>query len=41
MLQRKYDGLDQDIFLVDKEPETIQFVDDIAVYKQRRRACAK
>lgn len=35
MLQRKYDGLDQDIFLVDKEPETIQFVDDIAVYNEK------
>lgn len=35
MLQRKYNGLNQEIFLIDKKPETIQFVDDIAAYNKK------
>jgi phosphoribosylformylglycinamidine synthase len=32
MLQRIYDGLDQDIFTVRKQPDPIVYVDDIAAY---------
>ena len=34
MLQRKYDGLDQDIFKVDKTPDPIVYIDDIESYNQ-------
>lgn len=34
MLQSKYDGLDQTIFLVDKKPEPIKIIEDIATYNQ-------
>lgn len=35
MLQRKYNGLNQDMFLVDKEPEGILHIDDIAAYNEK------
>ena len=35
MLQRKYVGLDQDIFTIDKTPEVIQDIDDIAAYNEK------
>ena len=34
MLQRVYDGLDQTIFLIDKKPDSIIYVDDIATYNK-------
>ena len=34
MLQRKYDKLDQSIFTIDKQPEEIINIDDIAAYNQ-------
>ena len=34
MLQRKYDKLDQSIFTIDKHPEEIIDIDDIALYNQ-------
>ena len=34
MLQRKYDKLDQSIFTIDKQPEEIIDIDDIAAYNQ-------
>ncbi len=35
MLQRVYHGLDQSIFTIDKKPEPVQFIDDIAAYNQK------
>ncbi|MEQ9229452.1 MAG: phosphoribosylformylglycinamidine synthase, partial [Cyclobacteriaceae bacterium] len=32
MLQQKYDGLDQEIFTVNRAPETIQHVEDLKSY---------
>ncbi|MEL7598746.1 MAG: phosphoribosylformylglycinamidine synthase [Proteiniphilum sp.] len=32
MLQRKYENLDQRLFTIDKQPEEILYIDDIAVY---------
>lgn len=32
MLQRRYEKLNQDIFTIDKQPEKIIFIDDIAAY---------
>jgi phosphoribosylformylglycinamidine synthase len=34
MLQRIYDGLDQQIFTVDKKPDPIMYIDDIALYNR-------
>ena len=35
MLQRIYDGLDQDIFTVDIEPEPIRYIDDLEAYNEQ------
>jgi phosphoribosylformylglycinamidine synthase len=35
MLQRKYDQIDQNIFTIDKQPEAIIAIEDIAAYNQR------
>lgn len=35
MLQRVYDGLDQDIFTIDRQPAPIVEIDDIAAYNQQ------
>jgi len=35
MLQRLYDGLDQELFRVDKQPEPIQEIEDISAYNQQ------
>ena len=35
MLQRLYDGLDQEIFSIDKEPEPIRQIKDIAAYNEQ------
>ena len=35
MLSRRYEGLGQDIFTVDRKPEPIVYVDDIAEYNRR------
>ena len=35
MLQRKYNGLDQDIFTVHIEPEPIKYVDDLEKYNEQ------
>ncbi len=35
MLQRIYSGLNQDIFTINKQPEPIQYIDDIAAYNQQ------
>ena len=35
MLQRLYEGLDQDIFKVDKQPEPVIYIEDIAEYNLR------
>lgn len=34
MLQRRYDKLDQSVFTIDKQPEPIIYIDDIAAYNQ-------
>ncbi len=34
MLQRKYERLDQHIFTIDKQPEEIKYIDDIAAYNE-------
>ena len=34
MLQRRYNRLDQSVFTIDKQPEPIVYIDDIAVYNQ-------
>ncbi len=36
MLQGKYKQLDQTIFLIDREPEKIQYIDDIATYNEEK-----
>ena len=35
MLQRRYEGLDQTIFLVEKDPEPVEFIEDFEAYNQR------
>ena len=35
MLQRLYDGIDQEIFKIDIEPEPIIEIDDIAAYNKQ------
>ncbi len=35
MLQRVYDGLDQTIFTIDKKPDPIVYIDDLAAYNQK------
>ncbi|NDV47158.1 phosphoribosylformylglycinamidine synthase [Paludibacter sp. 221] len=35
MLQRIYEGLDQDIFTIDKQPAPILYIDDIAAYNEQ------
>lgn len=35
MLQRKYEQLDQNIFLIDKKPEEVIFIDNIAAYNDK------
>ncbi|MCL1934008.1 MAG: phosphoribosylformylglycinamidine synthase [Candidatus Azobacteroides sp.] len=35
MLQRMYTGIGQDVFTINKKPESIIFVDDIALYNQQ------
>jgi phosphoribosylformylglycinamidine synthase len=35
MLQRKYDGLNQRIFVIEKQPDPILNIDDIAAYNQQ------
>jgi phosphoribosylformylglycinamidine synthase len=35
MLQRIYDGLDQDIFTISKKPDPIIYIDDIAAYNKQ------
>ncbi len=35
MLQRVYDGLDQSIFTIDKKPDPIVYIDDLAAYNQQ------
>ncbi len=35
MLQRVYKGLDQEIFTVDKQPDPIVYIEDIAAYNQQ------
>ncbi|MBQ7163371.1 MAG: phosphoribosylformylglycinamidine synthase [Bacteroidales bacterium] len=35
MLQRIYQGLDQQIFTIDKQPDPIVYIDDIAAYNQQ------
>ena len=36
MLQRQYDGLNQEIFTVRHEPEPIKYVDDLEAYNEHR-----
>ncbi|MBR5918281.1 MAG: hypothetical protein IKZ83_00030, partial [Prevotella sp.] len=35
MLQREYDGLDQEIFTIDIEPEPIRYIDDLEAYNEQ------
>ena len=35
MLNRRYDGLDQNIFTIDKSPDPIVYIDDIAAYNEK------
>jgi phosphoribosylformylglycinamidine synthase len=35
MLQRMYENLDKDVFQVNKQPDPIRFIDDIATYNQQ------
>ncbi|MBR5744556.1 MAG: phosphoribosylformylglycinamidine synthase, partial [Muribaculaceae bacterium] len=35
MLQRIYDGLDQEIFTIDIEPEPIRYIDDLEAYNEQ------
>ena len=35
MLQQVYEGLDQSIFLLDRQPEAIEHIDDIVSYNQK------
>ena len=35
MLQRRYDGLGQDLFTIDKQPDPILHIDDIAAYNEQ------
>ena len=35
MLQREYNGLDQDVFTVSREPEPIKYVDDLEAYNEQ------
>lgn len=35
MLQRVYNGLDQTIFTIDKKPDPIVYIDDLAAYNQK------
>ncbi|SMG11419.1 phosphoribosylformylglycinamidine synthase [Marivirga sericea] len=35
MLQAKYQGLNEDIFTIDKEPDSIELIDDIAQYNEK------
>ena len=35
MLQRKYDGLDQDIFTINLQPAEIQLIDDLETYNEQ------
>lgn len=35
MLQRQYEGLDQSVFLVEKEPDPIEYIDDFEAYNRR------
>ena len=35
MLQREYDGLDQEIFTIDIEPEPIRYIDDLETYNEQ------
>ncbi|MDD4109656.1 MAG: phosphoribosylformylglycinamidine synthase, partial [Prolixibacteraceae bacterium] len=35
MLQRKYNGLSQNVFLIEKKPEPILFIEDIAAYNRQ------
>ena len=35
MLQREYNGLDQDIFDITKQPEPIVYIDDVAAYNEQ------
>ncbi|MDR2691308.1 MAG: phosphoribosylformylglycinamidine synthase [Dysgonamonadaceae bacterium] len=35
MLQRLYNGIGQDVFTINKKPESIVFIDDIAIYNQQ------
>ena len=36
MLQRVYESIGQDIFTINKKPEKIQYIDDIALYNQQQ-----
>ncbi len=35
MLNRRYDGLDQNIFTIDKKPDAIVYIEDIAAYNEK------
>ena len=35
MLQRKYEGLDQELFTIEKQPDPIVYIDDIEAYNQQ------
>ena len=35
MLQRLYNGLDQDVFTINRKPEPIVYIDDIAAYNEK------
>ena len=35
MLQRKYEGLDQELFTINKQPEPIVYIDDIEAYNEQ------
>ena len=35
MLQRMYDGLDQNIFTIDRKPEPIKYINDIETYNEQ------
>ena len=35
MLQRRYEGLDQDIFTVSRQPEPIQYIDNLEAYNEQ------
>ena len=35
MLQRKYSGLDQELFTINKQPEPIVYIEDIVAYNQQ------